>query len=216
MYKRYIALLLALCMLCSTLPGVDAAFAQTYEDVAPSTYATQNPSAQTRVSGMRFSENGVNFLKRQEGFTKYATWDYGQYSIGYGSGCDPSDYPNGITEAEADRLLREYVVTFENVVNNYMRRFGRGTGCQKSLAEFAPIAANQIQSFFAAACTSQKIHYRTQTCESSATGTWRVRCLSPAMFFREEELCRKTKFFDSLLPRPIWAGQTRNFCWRNT
>ncbi len=124
MYKRYIALLLALCMLCSTLPGVDAAFAQTYEDVAPSTYATQNPSAQTRVSGMRFSENGVNFLKRQEGFTKYATWDYGQYSIGYGSGCDPSDYPNGITEAEADRLLREYVVTFENVVNNYMRSNG--------------------------------------------------------------------------------------------
>lgn len=129
MYKRYIALLLALCMLCSALPSVGAVFAQTYEDIAPTTYetatpttyATDSPSAQTRVSGMRFSENGVNFLKVHEGFTKYATWDYAQWSIGYGSGCNPDDYPNGITEQEADRLLREYVITFENVVNNYMR-----------------------------------------------------------------------------------------------
>lgn len=53
------------------------------------------------------SESCIQMIKDYEGFVRYPMWDYGQYSIGYGTHCDPSDYPNGITEAEADLLLRE-------------------------------------------------------------------------------------------------------------
>ena len=55
---------------------------------------------------LRTSERGIEFIKRHEGFIKYAMWDYAQYSIGYGSHCDRTDFPNGITLEEADELLR--------------------------------------------------------------------------------------------------------------
>ena len=41
---------------------------------------------------------------------------------GYGSGCGKDDYPNGITEEEADALLRKYLVDMEKDVNNFANR----------------------------------------------------------------------------------------------
>ena len=62
---------------------------------------------------LKTSDEGVAFIKAHEGFTKYAVWDVSQWSIGYGSRCNPDDYPDGITEEEADKLLREYLEEFE-------------------------------------------------------------------------------------------------------
>lgn len=71
---------------------------------------------------LKTSEAGVQFIKDHEGFTRYAMWDYGQYSIGYGSRCDPGDYPDGITEEEADYLLRVMLADFEKVVDQLLEK----------------------------------------------------------------------------------------------
>ena len=51
---------------------------------------------------LKTTEAGVQFIKDHEGFVEYPMWDYGQYSIGYGSRC-PDDKleeyrENGITD----------------------------------------------------------------------------------------------------------------------
>lgn len=55
---------------------------------------------------VRTSEAGIRFIKDHEGFISKPVWDYSQYSVGYGSHCGKDDYPDGITEKEADILLR--------------------------------------------------------------------------------------------------------------
>jgi lysozyme len=45
----------------------------------------------------------VNFIKKAEGFTPKAVWDYKQYSIGYGTKANSAD--EVITEAEAEARL---------------------------------------------------------------------------------------------------------------
>ena len=46
--------------------------------------------------------------------------DGGQWSIGYGSAGNPADYPNGISEPEADVLLKESLEYFEDVINQWL------------------------------------------------------------------------------------------------
>ena len=46
------------------------------------------------ASTLTTSEKAIKLLKEFEGFAKYAYRDNGQYSIGYGTSCDPADYPN--------------------------------------------------------------------------------------------------------------------------
>ena len=69
------------------------------------------------------SENGISLIKEFEGFLQYAQWDYKQWTIGYGTGVDKDAYPDGITEAEADRLLREVVVVYEGYVQNFLNKY---------------------------------------------------------------------------------------------
>ena len=73
------------------------------------------------------SEELIAVIKRMEGFTKYPTWDYLQYSIGYGCAVpnDKFEYYSvyGITEAEADALLREYIKTHEEILYWFMDRY---------------------------------------------------------------------------------------------
>ena len=99
--RKATALLLCFCLLASVLPMLASAY-----------------------EPMTYSDGLVEFIKKNEGFTKYATWDYQQYSIGYGSGCNPGDYPDGITEEEADALLRAYLVRFVDVANDFCKKNG--------------------------------------------------------------------------------------------
>lgn len=73
------------------------------------------------ASDMKVSDDLVKVLKLEEGFIRYPTWDYGQYSIGYGTRCpdDMMEYykEHGITESEAEVLLRNYLTNTERVVN---------------------------------------------------------------------------------------------------
>ena len=70
---------------------------------------------------LRTSEQLIALLKQKEGFRATAYWDYAQYSIGYGSACTKDEYPNGITEAQADILLREMLQKFETSLDKFLQ-----------------------------------------------------------------------------------------------
>ena len=100
MKRRVICALLAVLMLASLFPAVSAA-----------------PSMTT-------SDKAVAILKRWEGFSPIAYEDVKHYSIGYGTTCEKDEYPNGITRAEAELLLRQYLAGAENSVNNFAAKNG--------------------------------------------------------------------------------------------
>lgn len=97
-----------------------------------------NPDPNPEPPSLKTSEAGVQFIKDHEGFVQYAVWDYSQYSIGYGSACDPKDYPNGITEEEADYLLRVLLADWEKVVDKLL---------EKSTVEHTQAQYDAIMSF---------------------------------------------------------------------
>ena len=70
---------------------------------------------------LRTTERMIALLKSKEGFRATAYWDYSQYSIGYGSACTKDEYPNGITEAQADILLREMLQGFEEKLDKFLQ-----------------------------------------------------------------------------------------------
>ncbi len=109
MKKRITGLLLAVVILVSILPA--------------------GAITVSAASALNTSDECIKILKAEEGFVKYPYWDYAQYSIGYGTRCpdDKLDYysKNGITEAEAEALLRVYLDAFEEDVNvDLIDKFG--------------------------------------------------------------------------------------------
>ena len=80
------------------------------------------PFTSAAGSSMVTSDAAVQVIKTFEGFLKYPVWDYGQYSVGYGTRC-PDDKleeyrENGITEEEAIALLREHLLIAATAVNS--------------------------------------------------------------------------------------------------
>ena len=69
---------------------------------------------------LKTSEQGVQFIKSQEGFSAHRHWDYSQYSIGYGTACGAGDYPGGISVEQADGLLRKKLAEIEKSLNAYI------------------------------------------------------------------------------------------------
>ncbi len=85
----------------------------------PSQEPTDQPSGLTTFT---VSQPCIDLLKFWEGFCAKPYWDYGQYTVGYGTRC-PDDKvayytQNGITEAEAEALLCTYLRQFESYLNN--------------------------------------------------------------------------------------------------
>ncbi len=72
------------------------------------------------ASNMKISDAGIEMIKSFEGFLEYAIWDYGQWSIGYGTGVPEGSYPNGISRDEAEVLLRQYLDYFETCLNKFI------------------------------------------------------------------------------------------------
>ena len=69
------------------------------------------------------SSNLLDFVKHFEGFSKYPTWDYAQYSVGYGTRCPDDRFAEytryGISEASAEALLREEIDAAARSVDAY-------------------------------------------------------------------------------------------------
>ncbi|MBE6974634.1 MAG: hypothetical protein E7436_03990 [Ruminococcaceae bacterium] len=108
MTRRYLCILLALTLLLSLLPSM-----------AITTAATEE---------MHISEDMIRILKKMEGFNRYPVWDYSHYSIGYGSTCPDDMYEyykeHGITDEEAEELLKQHMEKHENNVNKMAQKYG--------------------------------------------------------------------------------------------
>lgn len=100
MKKRLCSLLLAVILLLALCTGAAAA------------------------TEMSFSEELMTYIKAGEGFCPRAYSDGTGWYIGYGCACDPADWPDGITEAEADALLREKAERFAAAINRFLDRYG--------------------------------------------------------------------------------------------
>lgn len=68
---------------------------------------------------MQTSEQGIAFLKRNEGFSAHVYNDVGKQAIGYGHDLLPGEsFPDGISQDEADLLLRKDLASrYEPAVN---------------------------------------------------------------------------------------------------
>ncbi len=72
---------------------------------------------------MKAGQDCIDLIKECEGFSQYKYWDYSQWTIGYGTGVDADEYPDGITENEAEELLKEALGTYEKYVNNFADKY---------------------------------------------------------------------------------------------
>ncbi len=75
---------------------------------------------------LTISDDALRLLKLEEGFSKTPYWDYAQWTVGYGTKC-PDDKleeyrQNGISEEDAEQLLRTYIAKFESELHAFMIR----------------------------------------------------------------------------------------------
>lgn len=66
------------------------------------------------------SDQGVEFIKTFEGFSKKPYLDNGQWRVGYGTVCTSDDYVNGISEEEATEFFKEDLEDYADKVNTYL------------------------------------------------------------------------------------------------
>lgn len=73
------------------------------------------------------SDECISLIKFFEGFHEFPYYDYGQYTVGYGSSCSGADLTRykeqGISEAEASSLLLEQLAEFEDAVNAFDEKY---------------------------------------------------------------------------------------------
>jgi len=74
------------------------------------------------AGGLTASDEIVALIKRFEGFTKYVRKLSTRSYIGYGTTCKPGDYPNGITEAEAEALLRKELSKIGSKLDQFLEK----------------------------------------------------------------------------------------------
>ena len=83
-------------------------------------------SAAEGTADFKASAELVEVIKKWEGFAKYPVWDYGQYSVGYGTRA-PDEHlaryrAEGISEEEATQLLEGYMNSMGTSVNSFINK----------------------------------------------------------------------------------------------
>ena len=118
MKKRIISFLIAIIMLLGFAPV--GSIPVRAEETVPAT-TEETVSAVTEPSILTASDNCLSVLKAEEGFSRTPYWDFTQYTVGYGTRCpaDMVEYytQNGITEAEAETLLRNHLAGVERDIH---------------------------------------------------------------------------------------------------
>jgi len=78
------------------------------------------------ITELSVSEELVELLQGMEGFIAIPKWDYGQWSVGFGSRCPDEDLERyqkeGIPPEEAHQLMLDHLAEFEKDVNAFMVR----------------------------------------------------------------------------------------------
>ncbi len=76
------------------------------------------------ADAMQISTAGMQMIASYEGFSATAYSDGGKWYIGYGTTCNPEDYPDGITEEQAAELLRTELDATVQQVNAFLSKNG--------------------------------------------------------------------------------------------
>ena len=129
--RRFAVTALAVTLLMGAmLFGVSAQEVQPPAETTQPTETTQPSETvpETTSQVLVTSDDAIRILKLEEGFSTYPYWDYAQWTVGYGTKCpdDKLEYyrQNGITEEEAEALLRQFVARFESELHSFMIRTG--------------------------------------------------------------------------------------------
>lgn len=78
------------------------------------------------------SDLAVDLIRRYEGFSSKMYYENGAWYVGYGSQVAEGAYPNGVTEAEAEALVREELRRVESTLN----AFFEGSNLSPTQAQF--------------------------------------------------------------------------------
>ena len=108
MKHRIVSILLALALVLTLVPVV--------------AHATEDST------GFKASAELIEVIKKWEGFAKYPVWDYGQWSVGYGTRA-PDEHleryrTEGIGEEEATQLLDGFMNDMGQSVNSFIKKHG--------------------------------------------------------------------------------------------
>lgn len=68
------------------------------------------------------SDVAIDFIRRYEGFSPEMYYQDGHWYVGYGTQVKEGAYPNGVTEAEAEALVREELQSVESSLNAFFKR----------------------------------------------------------------------------------------------
>ena len=84
------------------------------------------PTQAVEITQMHVSDKLVALIKDMEGFDAIPYWDYGQWTVGFGSRC-PEEHrarytAEGIPPEEAHELMMQQIECFEADVNSFMLR----------------------------------------------------------------------------------------------
>ena len=79
--------------------------------------------ASAAEEAMVISTDGLELIKELEGFSSEAYQSGGQWYIGYGTGCEEADYPDGITQDEAEELLLEALDDMGNTLSAWLEEY---------------------------------------------------------------------------------------------
>ena len=132
--KRIISFLIAIIMVLGFAPvGIVPVRAEqtvptATEETVPAVTDETVPVV-TEPSILAASADCLSVLKAEEGFSRTPYWDFTQYTVGYGTRCpdDMVEYytQNGITEAEAETLLRNHLAGVERDIHvKVMDKYG--------------------------------------------------------------------------------------------
>lgn len=94
------------------------------------TLGTTALAADNEQQAMQTSEAGIAFIQKFESFSPTAYASGGSWYIGYGTACDPDEYPDGITEEAAMELMLQALATTEQQVNTFLQQ--QGVSCTQT------------------------------------------------------------------------------------
>ena len=80
------------------------------------------------ASSFEASPELIQLIKKWEGFSPKPYWDYGQWTVGYGTSCSGEDLARyqaeGISEEEAEEALRKHIENYSKSVNSFIDKYG--------------------------------------------------------------------------------------------
>ncbi len=119
--------------------------------------------AMARGELMTAGQDALDLIEEGEGFRSQKYLDGGKWYIGYGTQCDPEDYPDGITREEAQLLLQGKIADYEVKLNEFFARYdieptqgqfdalisfsyNFGTGWMSGTSDLVKIARGEIEA----------------------------------------------------------------------